>query len=517
MSIPNVRNRSVRMIHTNIAIGGKETPVFFPSRLRSSSGAMTWRLNNRFVQRRLFNELHVKPSEVGSIVINPNQKADKIFKVGKILLSQEYAKRIRGDAFCLVLGGGTDRIFVHLGLLEAMEKAGIKPDFIVGTSAGSIIGALYAYYGSVQKVKEIVYQAMRQNNYQDVADLNLKKLRDGNPLSGLLEFSDLLRVLEKDLGLKGVKFTDLKIPMIICGVNANDGLLYLFAKKMNEQLTEDPATTKKSRYKVTRMRFYGGPITVAEAARASASLPGGAVPFRTVFKRKVYDWIDGGVRMNNPVPIAFQLVGVKDILLNATGFCGMSKGKFGEKSFIDVFMHAWDISGWRQLDDMKDNDYEKEDVSVRGINTGAFNVQTPRGFLLAQRLVISAKESTKKLIKLVCGRKFSRKKLFSYWGDRLVRKLEDAGFTFEEYSRGGRGVYFMIDTKSPILTRNQDDPYWRKKEKQDGGKLRNKPISKGMTGWMLGVVYDTWGLFKTFKLILHGLELKYGGYIKKNS
>lgn len=44
----------------------------------------------------------------------------------------------------LALGGGAARGFAHVGVIEVLEEAGIKPDLVVGTSAGSVVAALYA-------------------------------------------------------------------------------------------------------------------------------------------------------------------------------------------------------------------------------------------------------------------------------------------------------------------------------------------------------------------------------------
>ncbi len=44
----------------------------------------------------------------------------------------------------LALGGGAARGFAHIGVIKALEAQGIVPDFVVGTSAGSVVGALYA-------------------------------------------------------------------------------------------------------------------------------------------------------------------------------------------------------------------------------------------------------------------------------------------------------------------------------------------------------------------------------------
>lgn len=44
----------------------------------------------------------------------------------------------------LALGGGAARGFAHIGVIKALEARGIVPDIVVGTSAGSVVGALYA-------------------------------------------------------------------------------------------------------------------------------------------------------------------------------------------------------------------------------------------------------------------------------------------------------------------------------------------------------------------------------------
>jgi len=44
----------------------------------------------------------------------------------------------------LALGGGAARGFAHIGVIKALEAQGITPDFIAGTSAGAVVGALYA-------------------------------------------------------------------------------------------------------------------------------------------------------------------------------------------------------------------------------------------------------------------------------------------------------------------------------------------------------------------------------------
>jgi NTE family protein len=45
----------------------------------------------------------------------------------------------------LALGGGAARGFAHIGVIKALEAQGIVPDIVVGTSAGSVVGSMYAY------------------------------------------------------------------------------------------------------------------------------------------------------------------------------------------------------------------------------------------------------------------------------------------------------------------------------------------------------------------------------------
>ena len=55
----------------------------------------------------------------------------------------------------LVLSGGGAKGMAHIGVLKAMETAGIYPDYITGTSMGSIIGGLYAIGYSADDIDSI--------------------------------------------------------------------------------------------------------------------------------------------------------------------------------------------------------------------------------------------------------------------------------------------------------------------------------------------------------------------------
>jgi NTE family protein len=57
----------------------------------------------------------------------------------------------------LVLGSGGPRGFAHIGVLKALEDAGIHPDLIVGSSVGAMVGALYAAGYDARTLEKMAY------------------------------------------------------------------------------------------------------------------------------------------------------------------------------------------------------------------------------------------------------------------------------------------------------------------------------------------------------------------------
>lgn len=65
--------------------------------------------------------------------------------IGPLLSSiQNIAEAAGRPKIGLALGGGAARGFAHIGVIAVLEAAGVKADIVVGTSAGSLVGALYA-------------------------------------------------------------------------------------------------------------------------------------------------------------------------------------------------------------------------------------------------------------------------------------------------------------------------------------------------------------------------------------
>ncbi|MDX5437723.1 MAG: patatin-like phospholipase family protein, partial [Pontibacter sp.] len=74
--------------------------------------------------------------------------------------TQELARPMRRPKIGLVLSGGGAKGMAHIGFLKVMEEAGIRPDYITGTSMGSLVGALYALGYSATEIEKI---ALRQD------------------------------------------------------------------------------------------------------------------------------------------------------------------------------------------------------------------------------------------------------------------------------------------------------------------------------------------------------------------
>ncbi|XP_050781719.1 patatin-like phospholipase domain-containing protein 6 isoform X8 [Gopherus flavomarginatus] len=83
------------------------------------------------------------------------------------------ARVLTGNSIALVLGGGGARGCSHIGVIKAMEEAGIPIDLIGGTSIGSFIGALYAEERSAVRTKQRAREWAKSMNsvFETVLDL----------------------------------------------------------------------------------------------------------------------------------------------------------------------------------------------------------------------------------------------------------------------------------------------------------------------------------------------------------
>ncbi len=167
------------------------------------------------------------------------------------------AKRV--PKWGLALGGGAARGFAHVGVLQVLEEAGLKPDLVVGTSAGSVVAAFYASGKNgtqLQKVAESMEEAT-------ITDWTVPLLG-----RGMMRGDALARYVSNQTG--GRRIEELKIPLGVVATDLNSGQAVLF------QLGD-----------------------IGTAVRASSSVPSVFEPVRIGTR----EFVDGG--LVSPVPVRF--------------------------------------------------------------------------------------------------------------------------------------------------------------------------------------------------------------------
>lgn len=175
----------------------------------------------------------------------------------------------------LVLSGGGARGFAHIGVIQALKEAGIHPDVVSGTSAGAIVGALFADGYSPKEIMKLMNSSSRLDYFIPAV-----------PRGGFLQMSGLIKILKNNLRAKS--FEELKIPLYITATDLNNG---------------------KAVYFSSGELLY--PII------ASASIP---VLFRPLVINNI-QYVDGGVLDNLPIkPIEEQCRYIIGSFVNPTGF-----------------------------------------------------------------------------------------------------------------------------------------------------------------------------------------------------
>ena len=163
----------------------------------------------------------------------------------------------------VALGGGAARGFAHVGALEVLDEAGIHPDMVVGTSAGSVVAALYAS-GIRGRHLEDAAQSLDQNA---ITDWMLPFFN-----RGLLRGSALERFINQKVGQRPIQSMPLPLGIVATDLQTGDGIL-----------------------------FRSG--NTGQAVRASSSVPGVFEPVRIGSR----DYVDGGLVAPVPVNYARQM------------------------------------------------------------------------------------------------------------------------------------------------------------------------------------------------------------------
>jgi NTE family protein len=191
----------------------------------------------------------------------------------------------------LVLSGGGARGFAHLGVIQALNEAGIYPDVISGTSAGAIVGVLYADGYAPREILALMNWASR-----------FDFMRPALPREGLLQINGVDKILKANLRAK--TFEDLKIPLFVSATDLNQGRSVYFSKG-----------------------------DLFEPVMASASIP---VLFQPVKINNV-SYVDGGVLDNLPIkPIENSCQVIIGSFVNPIGYVEKISGliNIAERTFL---------------------------------------------------------------------------------------------------------------------------------------------------------------------------------------
>ncbi|MDL2223859.1 patatin-like phospholipase family protein [Bacteroidales bacterium OttesenSCG-928-M06] len=157
----------------------------------------------------------------------------------------------------LALSGGGARGFAHPGAIKAIENSGLRPEIIVGTSAGALAGVLYADGYTPEEIVGLFIGA----EFKEFAEIQI-------PKAGIFSTQGFRKFLKKHLHAQ--TFEDLSIPLHIVTTNLDEGKSVVFHK---------------------------GPLI--EPVIASCSIP---IVFEPVVIRGV-NYVDGGIFKNFPVSV----------------------------------------------------------------------------------------------------------------------------------------------------------------------------------------------------------------------
>lgn len=210
----------------------------------------------------------------------------------------------------LALGGGAARGFAHVGVIQVLEEAGIRPDLVAGTSAGSLVAAIYAS-GKTGSQLQRVAETMEEVT---IADWTVPLFN-----RGVLRGDALARYVNAQVGSRLIE--DMHLPLGIVATDLNSGRDVLFQRG-------DTGT----------------------AVRASSAVPGVFQPVKISGR----DYVDGG--LVSPVPVrAARKMGAE--LVIAVDISSPPDGNLAGGT-LDVLLQTFSIMG------MSINTFELQDADV---------------------------------------------------------------------------------------------------------------------------------------------------------
>ncbi len=219
----------------------------------------------------------------------------------------------------LALSGGAVRGIAHIAVLDVLEQEGVPIHAIAGTSAGSIIGALYCAGMPVSEIQRILLNTRWKN-----------VLKFTIPRTGLISSEGIYRFMENILPVK--KFSALPLPFAAVATDLRTG--------------EKVSITTGS---------------IAKAVQASCSLPVIFTP--TEINRKAL--VDGGVSSQIPVRTVRDELGIRKVIAVNVNFRALELEQFDNMVKIAMHLSAlWASRNAREEEKLADVVIQ---VNARGI------------------------------------------------------------------------------------------------------------------------------------------------------
>lgn len=209
--------------------------------------------------------------------------------------------RINGREYGIALAGGGTRGAAHVGVLLALEEAGLPPRSIAGTSAGGIVAGLYAAGIAPTELWQVVEQLAKHGrrlidpNYSGLLRAVVECICHGAPgMSGLVKGKKLERLLD-DLS-QGRPMTAARLRTVIPAVDLRSGQTIAYTNTLDG-------------VRAVPQVQWSTDATLSGAMRASAAYP-------VVFCPKKIGGmclVDGGVADNLPVNL-LRAAGEENVL-----------------------------------------------------------------------------------------------------------------------------------------------------------------------------------------------------------
>lgn len=186
-------------------------------------------------------------------------------------------------------GGGLKGI-AYIGAIKALEELGVKPEFISGTSSGSLFATSYAMGISSEELKELTkeyYRTLTKIDKKPLAKAGFTYLTSGvAKIEGLIDGAKISSLIENVANRKKIKnMNEIDTSLAICTVDTISTNECIFLSKKCDKKIENVDY------------IYNAPVPIA--TRASMSFPGVFTPCNY----EKYNFIDGGTTDNYPTRI----------------------------------------------------------------------------------------------------------------------------------------------------------------------------------------------------------------------